>query len=333
MNKKAFEVQFNWIFVLIAGAAILMFFAVIVVKQKSVADTSTKATVLKSIEAIITGAGISTDTTNIVNIPSSNIEVSCNRVSLGTVSKQHENLVMFAPSLVKGDKLITQTLSFSAPYKATNLLYITSPQFRYIIIGSNNLAKEINRTLPFEMKKEFYSAAPDIKSTNNYKIRFIVFDEMMEFPKALAKMPDFDVTALKISGDAEKGTLEFWQKDGISWQSKGNSPYIGKSSLIGAVYADTFEGYNCNMQSVFSRLNLVTKIYIDRTKKLAQKESSSGRQLQCSQFYSSGLVQLNSIFSYSSAFNQQNANAISDSAKLLIGENKNAQIFSCTLIY
>lgn len=333
MNKKAFEVQFNWIFVLIAGAAILLFFTVIVIKQKSVAEISTKATVLKSIEAIITGAGISTDTTNIISIPKSDIEISCNRVSLGTVSKQHENLILFAPSLVKGDKLITQTLSFNAPYKATNLLYITSPQLRYIIIGSNNLAREINKTLPLDIRKEFYPSIPEIKNFNNYRIRFIILDEMIEFPKSLAKMPDFDVTALKINGDLEKGTLEFWQKDGVSWQAKGSSPYIGKASLIGAVYTDNSDMYNCNMQNVFSRLNLVTKIYIDKTKKLVQKESTSGRQFQCNQFYNNGLAQLSSIFSASSIFNHQNVNAIFDSAKSLAGENKNAQIFSCTLIY
>ena len=332
MDKKAFEMQFNWIFVLIAGAAILLFFTVVVIKQKSVSETSTKATVLKSIEAIITGAGISTDTTNIVNIPSSNIEIGCNRISLGTVSKQHENLILFAPGLVKGDRLITQTLSFNAPYRATNLLYMTSQQLRYIIIGSNSIAKEVNKTLPSDIKKEFYSSIPDIKNSNNYRIRFIIFEEMIEFPKSLAKMPDSDVTALKVNGDSEKGTLEFWQKDGTSWQAKGSSFYIGKSSLVGAVYADTLEAYECSMQSVFSRLNLVTRIYIEKTKKLVQKGISS-RQVQCNQFYSNALAQLNAISSASSAFSQQNINTISDSAKGLMGENKNAQIYSCTLIY
>ncbi|MBI2660166.1 hypothetical protein HYX07_03315, partial [Candidatus Woesearchaeota archaeon] len=319
MNKKAFEVQFNWIFVLIAGAAILLFFTAIVIKQKSVAETSTKATVLKSIEAIVIGAGVSTDTTNIISIPSSDIEIGCNRVSLGIVSKQHENLILFAPSLIKGDKLITQTMPFNVPYRATNFLFITSPQFRYIIIGNNQLARDINKTLPSELKKEFYTSIPEIKNSNNYRIRFIILSDMVEFPKSLAKMPDFDVTAIKINGDLEKGTLEFWQKDGISWQAKGSAPYIGKASLMGAVYADSLDIYNCNMQNAFSRLSLVTRIYIDKTKKLVQKESISSRQIQCNQLYNNGLAQLSSIFSASSAFNHQNVNAISDSAKSLAG--------------
>ena len=333
MNKKAFEMQFNWIFVLVAGAAILLFFAVVVVKQKNVADTSTKATVLKSVEAIIAGTSVSTDTTNLINIPNSNIEISCNRISLGTVSKQHENIILFAPSLVKGDRLITQTLSFSTPYRAANLLYMTSPQLMYIIIGSTSLAKEVNKTLPSELKKEFYAAAPDIKSSNNYKIKFVVFGDMIEFPAQLAKMPDSDVSAIRVNGDIEKGIVEFWQKDGSSWQAKGSSAYIGKPSLIGAVYSDTLESYECNMHNVFSRLRLVTKIYIDRTKSLGKESSSTAKQMQCSKIYSNSAVQLDAIYSAAFKFSQDNINSISNSAKLLASENKEAQLYSCTLIY
>ena len=332
MNKKGFEIQFNWLFVLVAGAAIILFFTVVVIKQKNVSETSTKATVLKSIEAVITGASVSTDTTNLIDIPNSDIEVNCGRVSIGGVSKHYQSLVLFAPSLIKGNKLITQTFAFSAPYRATNLLYITSPQIRYIIIGNSEFAKEINKSMPSELKKEFYQSMQEIKNSNNYKIRFVLFENIIDFPKALEKMPDSDVTAIKIDGNSEKGTIEFWQKEGNSWLSKGTSFYIGKQSLIGAIYADTFDVYECNMRNVFSRLNLVTKIYAERTKKLTQG-ATSGRQIQCNQFYSNALSQLNSIFAASSNFNKENIDVIADSAKSLSSENKNAQVYSCTLIY
>lgn len=332
MNKKAFEMQFNWIFVLVAGAAILLFFTAVVVKQKSVSETSTKATVLKSIEAIITGASVSTDTTNIIGIPNSNIEVGCGRVSVGAVSKQFQSLILYAPSVIKGDKLITQTLAFNAPYRATNLLFVTSPQLRYTLIGNNNLAKEINKSLPSELKKEFYMAKPEVKNSNNYKVRLVLFDDMIDFPKELAKMPDSDVTAVKVTGGIEKGGIEFYQKDGNSWLFKGRSAYFGKSSLIGAVYADTLETYECNMQSAFYRLNIVTKIYAERAKKLLQAGLSK-REVECNQFYNNAITQLNQISSASSSFNEENVNTIMESSKSLANENKNAQLYSCALIY
>lgn len=332
-SKKGIEMQFNWLFVLVAGAAILLFFAVVIVKQKSIAEASTKATVLKSIEAIITSAGISTDTINTVTIPNSNIEVSCGRLSLGAVSKQSQNLILFAPSLIKGDKLITQTSAFNVPYRATNLLYATSPQLRYIIIGNTNLAREINKSLPSDLKKEFYQSTPEIRDENNYRIRFVLVEDMIDFPKALEKMPNSDVTAIRIIGGIEKGKIEFYQKDGSSWLAKGKSVYIGKSPLIGALYADTVDLYECNMKNAFSKLNLVTKIYSERARELIKNAAVSSRQVQCNEIYNKALTQLNSIFAASLNFDEQNVNALTTAEKLLIDENKRAQAYSCALVY
>ena len=47
MDKKGFEIQFNWIFVLVAGTAILLFFSGIIIKQKDVSETTTKAAVFE----------------------------------------------------------------------------------------------------------------------------------------------------------------------------------------------------------------------------------------------------------------------------------------------
>lgn len=335
MNKKAFEIQFNWIFVLVAGAAILLFFTVVVVKWKNVSESSTKATVLKSIEAIVIGAGVSTDTISIISIPNSNIEASCGRISLGGISKQYQNAILFAPSLIKGDKLITQTSAFGVPYRAANLLYMTSPRIRYIIIGDTELAKDLNKSMPSNLKKEFYQSLPEsIRNENNYKIKFVFFGNIdKNFLKNLEKMPDSDVTAINVAGDKEKGKIEFYQKDGTSWLSKGASAYIGKASLLGAIYTDTLEMYECNMQNTFARLHFITKIYAEKTKKLMQISSVSTRQIQCSEFYNRALAQLNRIYAASSGIGIESVNEIADSAKLLSNENKNAQVYSCTLIY
>ena len=157
-NKKAFEIQFNWIFVLVAGAAIMLFFTAVIVKQKSLSEASSQSIVLKSIEAIVTSAGVSTDTTSIIGIPDSDIEAGCGRIALGKASRQYQSLILFSPNKITGDKLVMQTLAFSIPYRATNLLYMTSPKVRYIIITGNkndykNLAKDINKTLPSSIEK------------------------------------------------------------------------------------------------------------------------------------------------------------------------------------
>ena len=326
-NKKAFEIQFNWIFILVAGAAIIVFFASVITKNKNVSEISTNAIVLKSVESIITGASISTDTISTIEIPNSNIEVRCNRVSSGGASKQFSNLVLFAPGLIKGNKLITQTLPFNAPYRATNILYMTSPSLRYIIIGDSDTAREINKSLPLELKKEFYDV-PLIKNSNNYKVRFIVFnDDMIDFPQALKNMPDFDVTAVKVKGDISKGTIDFYQKNAQSWELIATSAYLGKPSLIGAVYSDSAEAYECNMKNIFSRLNLITKIYSQRTTALIAKYE------RCKDFYNDALNHLGKISTASLEFKKENLDIMAESLKSLSDENINMQVYSCALIY
>ncbi len=336
MSKKAIEIQFNWIFVLIAGTAILIFFTVLVVKQKSLSESSTKAVVLKSIESIISGASVTIDTTKMENLPNPNIEIDCNKISVGNLPKQYQNLILFGPRLVKGNGFIWQTAAFSVPYRSTNLLYITSPQLKYVIIGNNDLAKDINKSLPSYLDKENYSSYQDalqIKNSNNYKIRFLVFGNIglagNSVPPAISKMKDEDVTALKIEGDAEKGALEFYQKKGNSWVSLGTSAYIGKSSLFGAIYTDTLEVYDCNMQNTFGRVKLVTDVYYERTKKL---RDTIQRQ-ECKQIYNNALNQINNIKTLSLNFKPENINNLVSTAKLLSVQNKEAQKFSCPLIY
>lgn len=331
-NKKAFEIQFNWIFILVAGAAILLFFTVVVAKQKGISDASTKAAALKSIDSIISGAGVSADTVTKAKIPNYNVEFGCGRISIGGVSKQYQGMVLFAPGVAKGGNLITQTIPFSAPYRATNLLFMTSDKLRYVLVGNSDIAKEINKSLPSDLKKEIYPSIPaSFADSSNYRVRFISFGNMIDFPSALQKMPDSDVTAIKITGDSEKGSIEFFQKEGNAWASKGTMPYIGKASLMGAVYADSIGLYECNMQNVFSRLRIISNLYIQRTESL--RSSMSGSQTQCNQFYSNALIQLNRIYASSLVFSTANIDVISDAAGLLSSENKNAQIYSCASIY
>ena len=339
-NKKSFEMQFNWIFVLIIGAAILLFFASIIFKQKNLSDVTSKTELLRDIESLIDGASVSLDTTNTIALSKSNMDISCNKISIGGTSKQYQNLILFAPSSIKGNTLVSQTLAFSIPYRSANLLYMTSQQVRYILIGNSDLAREINKTVPNELSKEKYSSYDEskIKDLNNYKVRFVFTDSNLpsNVPASLLKMPDSDVTALKISGDNQKGTLEFYQKNNNAWASKGSSVYIKMPSLIGAIYTDKEELYFCNMQNVFSRAKIVTTVYNDRTNQIANVASTGS---DCKKAYINALPKLNIIrdslsnLTTARTFDIANADKIISSSKDISTQNKEAQKFSCPTIY
>ena len=337
-NKKAFEIQFNWIFVLIAGAAILILVSFILFKQKNISESSSYRVALGSIESVISGTSVSTDSSSAIEVSNLNIEVGCGRISVGKISKQYPRLVLFAPSLIKGSKIIAQTLSFNAPYKSSNMLLMTSQKVMYILIGNSALTNEINKSLSPELNKENLSSydAAKIKNLNNYKVRFL-FDNInvpSAVPASLAKMPDGDVTALKITGNLDKGTLDFYENKGSSFTNKGTSYYIGKPSVIAAIYSDTSEHYDCNMKNVFAKHEIVAKVYSGRINNLNGVSSISA---DCKNAYAAALPILSAIKISSNklanSISETERNNLAANSEPLKIQNKEAQKFSCPMIY
>ena len=114
---------------------------------------------------------------------------------------------------------------------------------------------------------------------------------------------------------------------------KGSSQYIGKASLIAAAYADTKELYECSMKNAFSKHSLVTKIHIDRTEKLKATINNP----ECLNIYTNSISQLNSISAASAGLAASmdfiNIQELYEASKRLAIQNKDAQKFSCPLVY
>lgn len=218
---------------------------------------------------------------------------------------------------------------------------MTSQQIKYVLIGDSPLIKSINKSLPSEINKENFSSYDQskIRNSNNYKVRF-VFDNVdvtpLGLPPSLLKMPDGDVTALKITGNSDKGAVDFYENKAGSFVGKGTSYYIGKSALIGAIYADTAEHYECNMKNVFARHSIVGDVYVDRTNTLYNDASMS---LECTQAYSNSFSYISRIEAASKILagnlplSESEMSNIAGASESLSVQNKETQKFSCPMIY
>src|SRR3989338_6722404 len=169
-KKGVIEVQFNWLFVLIIGAVILIMFSGIIIRQKNISETSKNVLLLNNLDAIFSGSESSKGTVNIVKIPETRIEFRCNRYSIGKLSKQLDVMNVFPPSVLEGNSLISMTLDFSMPYRITNIVYLTSPKYRYIFIGSDN-AGEIKIMMPNETFSGTFSNLGEARYEGENKAR------------------------------------------------------------------------------------------------------------------------------------------------------------------
>jgi hypothetical protein len=183
-KKAAIEVQFNWIFVLIAGALIIGFFVMIVSKQQTSVKSEINIVVSRAIEAILTGSKVSADSASPGSLPVGNIEFDCDSYSVGDVERKLKQMTVFAPDLIKGKQIITWSLPWNVPFRATNLLLLTSPQVRYIFVYDhlatddlNVFAGKLHDKMLEQLKFKKIEANVDrikrdgvVTNTNNYKV-------------------------------------------------------------------------------------------------------------------------------------------------------------------
>jgi hypothetical protein len=305
MKKGSIEIQFNWVFVFIVGTIILLFFARVTWKQKDISESKIAIAVLNDIDTITTGAASSAGTAQDVEIPEVDLRFTTTEdcystYKLGRNNRRLENTFIFAPDRIEGRSLISWTKDWSIPFKVNNLVYMTSPLVRYVIIddGAGGYAEQLNRTLNDEaeviqIERISSSDISSLEDLNNYKVRFIAFDDS-EIPinvPEFRRMDDKDVTAVVISpmGLEEYGRVKFYKKNGNSIQSLvGESFYIKEEGMYGAIFADNPDIYNCNMKAAFERLRFVSQLYLNRTT-LLQKEHAAA-DVACKQYYYSAVM-------------------------------------------
>ena len=298
-KKSQVSIEVNWLFVAIAGAIILIFFIGLVYRQRTVSETTLSGTLASDIEAILTGARVSTKTTESITTPAE-ITFICDAEGdswFGIdwkrtgMKKDIPIDVVFAPDLIKEGELIPWALSFSAPFKVVNFLYLTSSQIRYIFvdIDDNDFATEIYYTLPEGMKKEHIASSniTNIQNLNNYKVKFIFFEDASGVAELPAFFQDIDVSAIQILSDSKQ--INFWKKQGTTLVKEAPSSYLTPEMLYGAIYAEDLTSYECNVKKAFKRFSLVTAVYAEREMEL--KNAYSGTD--CGDIYWKTIADLN----------------------------------------
>tara|TARA_Y100000310_G_scaffold2558_1_gene3289 strand:+ start:7460 stop:8467 length:1008 start_codon:yes stop_codon:yes gene_type:complete len=331
-KKGVVETQFNWIFILIIGAVVLILFTGVIVRQKNVSDTSTELNLLESLDSIFSGLETSSGTVSLVAIPNSKIEFGCNAYSVGEVSRQSITSI-FAPSFLEGSDLVAMTLAWKLPYKAANLVYLANQQTRYIFVGDSDFAKEIFEMIPDEIKNDGYTNVDVIQNENDRIVRLIFFDEEPTLPNSLRNVDS--ITSLRVDGNEDTGTLQFFELvDGVL-ESKGFSNYIKEAGLIGAIFSDEVENYECSMKNVFKKLNIVSKVHKERINRVFDYYSNEAAGSSCMLFYEAEILQISGNLDVlsSSVFSPEDIPAVINAAAEL--ENKNFEVgrLSCTTIY
>jgi hypothetical protein len=341
-KRAVVEVQFNWIFILIAGALILFLFASIILKQKTTADSAAETILLKDIASITVGSEATTGVTSELELSKATLSFGCNTIRVGQKSQPLQQMVLFSPTTVN-TPLIIHTTEWSLPFRATNVVYLSSPQIRYVLIGNNDLAKQINKSMPEKFTVDFYQdyaafSAKPIQEDDH--IRIIFFDQT-EFTNnknsifnKLSSKSTKETSILVIDGDQTIGTASFYAKTQTDIQLQRSMEYLKEEMLMGAIFTDSYEQYQCVANNLLAKLSRVADIHDKRRQALFGETSPATHPLnsRCNLLYtgqtSTDLQRLKTSTDYNELFD-----AAYNPTTGLTTINKNLEKNSCPLLY
>lgn len=288
-NRSELEVQFNWIFVIIAGSIILLFFAGLVVKQKQASETRICGQVLNDLELKFFIAKEGAGTVAYTPISDLELQFSCSDYRCSeyeAAPKSSGNIVLFAPRKLFGENLLTWAKEWNVPFKVTNFLYVSTPLNRYYFIYDENSqnsfadAKKYFDAVPDNFTKEIVSLN-DFRSSSRYNndfgVTLLFFDVSTQLnipPKHwIYDLDTQHVGALSINTGSKEILFHY-----ISGNSLVTTPssqkYFRDEELFGAIFSGNSENYDCNLKKAYSRLEKIALIYSTRTSYLFSEATS-----------------------------------------------------------
>ena len=279
-NKKAqIELQFKWIFVLIAGGLILFFFFSVIGGQKDASETKLHTDLTNQFELIFAGQGVATGTKNQIDIPPLPLQFGCNDYAIGNQARTFGNAIIFAPAIINTNKMLTLTRAWQVPFKVTNMIYVSAPNIKYYFVNFNDeLQPVINDSLLLGMDSEFVTTDEytDLVYEKNPQVKFI-FNGLPPagFPETFIGLRGDQVRGLQLdkviqSPDEFDGRVAFtflrkqnldagWENDEEGAQ--GTYPSLKFETFLGAVVSGNAELYQCNIRRALLRMKFVASVY------------------------------------------------------------------------
>ena len=349
-KKGAIEVQFNWMFVIIVGSLIILFFFSVVKTTGKASNEGIYIELKQHLDSILSQSQVDVGKTRTISLPRISLDIGCTTLDIEKASSAPKQIVyrtIFSPDKIgDGADMITYSQYWDMPYPVDYFLYITSRQIRYNIINTisgcdnkdscKSLMEMIKKAFPANTTLETKRSASDVAFNNYDKERFIFIsknasDTDVFLTKGIEGMRDQDVTAINIiRPDANYGKVMFYKKKGDVFKEDKKSPYLGFQMLLGAIMSESTL-YECNVNKTMLKFRIMSRIYYNRT---AQFLSTHHTNSLCNLIYENAYSKFSSIMkALNTGMSLEAFETIAEKANEIRIQNENALMESCPLIY
>ncbi len=236
-NKAQIEISFNWVFVLVAGAAILVLFYNVISFETDATSDQLGRTVMERMSIVLSSYESSVDSVRISTTPFNRLLIfSCgidgHRFSLeNSVGSVHlEQDLLFSPPRVGESRLISWSTVLNVPYPVGRVTFLVDNMTHY---NFSNDAKYYFDLFPGEISKSLNYVPPGFR----------------------------DVINIDVTGDD-------LVVNGVEYE--GIDIDVLKMGFIITGDEDLF---NCTMDKIQERTRAINKVYYNRTYELNESVS------------------------------------------------------------
>jgi len=301
-KKSQISPAFQYIFALVAGAILLIFFLKFAFQAESTGREVVKAEVLHLMDASLQAFSISGHGSDVIPKPPWPQRIhmkfgtgpNCGKFTI-VGQKYFVSIpkVIFGPSEMKAIQLQAWTMSWSFPFRVTNFFYFINDRSSYSLVfdvSNQDRVRSISSSPPsavaYDMPHfpEAFKIVPissltglAAKSQTSDTVKVVYFAPM-SFSGVPCSSKDncvkgslIDASEACWDGDAPGyecyGTVDFY--DGMT--RRGSSAFIGREMMFGAILADTIEEYNCQLGLALNDLERMISVYADKAEKMKLK--------------------------------------------------------------
>lgn len=291
INKKAVEMQFHWIFILIAGALILGFFFSFALKQRAVGQERLQYTLLSQVDDILAKSQLKGGTAQHIPTPRQGIGFSCTQgcdcaFQIDNAQRQF-NLPIFSPDLIKGQDTFIWSMEWEQPYRVTNFLFLTNPEHKYYFVydpqnsNSVKLHSELTKNIPpailqnNEVLTQFNYQNVTVSELTNLEAED--FEHKFVFIQTNPTVPsDFNRIAAQAIQVGET-TITFLSKTTRqnTFQENDVQRHIGLTSIYAAIFAQDGAMYTCGIEHALGKLATTSKVLAYRAAEIQKATCAS----------------------------------------------------------
>jgi hypothetical protein len=352
IHKKANTMPFHWVFVLLAGAAIIVLFTMFINTTKVSSERSLGGKVLVHFDTIFSSLATRDGVeSNITSHPDIILEFSCDKVDnsvssnfrmRGGVSKDLNQIALFSQKRVYGDTLFTSISLYDIPFAVGTMVYVTDPNTLYILSSYNPLAPElqlVRRLLPTGATvltlgtTEYETLANvDFRGYHDVVIIEVLANSVQEQGRFISGLPaNTGVYLYRISDPISSNILDGGIVTGFSlrrvsrtttiFEQQGQITYNNVDELKGIIHSNDIDYASCVLQKAQNNIPRTSFILMTRSE-LLRDETTNGR---CKILYQGAIDRFNDIILNPTQYRSATAE--------LEYINRNLDIENCPVLY